>query len=114
MSFIDLFRERQQHVQILLKCPDGFEESLGFDIPKELPEFLAYISDVSSNPDWKGYSIKARVMTTEMALSELLGSLVKSKGELKCTCKFDGCSNVIPSKRFFEKPCPVHGFLEDK
>ena len=30
----------------------------------------------------------------------------------ECICKNDGCSNVPPSKKYGESPCPVHGYID--
>ena len=41
-------------IQILLHCPDGFDESVGFNIPSETEELLKYVN-IWSKKD--GYSV---------------------------------------------------------
>ncbi len=53
-----------------LVCPDGLSESLGFTMPKELPDFVKWYKTFSEE---SGYKIKLSTKTLHQILGELNG-----------------------------------------
>lgn len=66
-------RKEQITIQALLQRPDGLNESLGYDLPSQIDEFIKFINTFSK---LKGYTIKLSIFSA-------LETIAKLKSELK-------------------------------
>jgi hypothetical protein len=58
----------QVHLEVRLKCPDGFEESVSFELPREVKEFSSCLEQFSAKDS---FVIRCFVYEHLVALGQL-------------------------------------------